>query len=646
MARLSVRKLNYEGQRYFYESPWLGDGVNILEGENGTGKTTFSELIYFGLGGRVESFQRGSRTKHNEITSDKDNFVQLTIEVEDGLFKLRRFIDTNDVGIENASGTVEVLPVIRQQSSDLTFSDWLLERLGIEPVLLYLSAAYSGKISFNDLARLIYHDQSVDPSAIYKAADIRSFVSDSQTFRKAVFEILVGKTFQALYAGIAKLKDLEKQRAGATTTLEYFRTFIQNVRPHQEDLNLIFLDKRITEVQAQIQRALAHRGQLARHPSRTSSVDTTSQKNTLLSVEMESADASRRESELLSEQARLERLRAEMVLEVTHIKKMMFAHDKLNLFSMNTCPYCLREVARELNRCVCGAVVDEKQYERFFYNSSEYLLILKSKQRNVDTIDAAIASCREEAEECRKQTTHLRDRKAKVWQQIADVVDQSDAVVDIVRFNEIDEHIVSLRTELSSLEQQRELEMKREELESKAQDIETRYSAALTAFNDLQAQADKEMAEQRRKFSAKFNELMRENVQKCRTASIDPEYMPILNTGEYREASAEVPKRLFYFLTLLYMSLDDPDVRFPRFLLIDTPETAGIDQENLIRCLEEVRKLVDSHDPPECQVILTTGVNKYPADCKDRVFATLTKTNRLLKPRQQSLLPERERPQQ
>lgn len=637
MARLSVRKVNYQGTKYSYESPWLGDGINIVEGENGTGKTTFSELIYYGLGGRVESFQRNSRTKHNEITSDKDNFVELTIEVGDGTFRLRRFIDTNDVGIEDASGKVEVLPVIRPQSSVRTFSDWLLERLGIEPVLIYLQADYSGKISFYDLARLIYHDQSVDPSAIYRAADTTNFVSDSKAFRKAVFEILIGKTFQALYSSIARLKDLEKQRAGSANTLEYFKKFITDVRPNQEDLNLVFLEKRITELNAQIERAFAYRRQLTKLPSGPSAIDTTPRKNDLLAVELQSAEASRRENEVLSEHARLERLKTDMVLEVTQIKKMMFAHDKLNLFSLNTCPNCLREVERELNRCVCGAAVDEKKYERFFYNSSEYLTILKSKQRNVDTIEAAIASCREEVEECGKQLAQLRGRAASLKQQIAEVVEQSDATVDVVKFNEIDEHIVSLRAELASLEQQRELEIKREELESRAQDIETRYSAAMTQYNELQAQADKEMAGQRGKFSAKYNEWMRDNVQQCRTASIDSEYMPVLNGGEYLEASAEVPKRLFYFLTLLYMSLEDTDVRFPRFLLIDTPETAGIDQENLIRCLEEIRKIVDSQDSAECQVILTTGITKYPPECKTRVFETLTKANRLLKPRQQNL---------
>lgn len=634
MARLTIRTLKYEGTKYAYESPRFSDGINILEGVNGTGKTTFSGLLYYGLGGRVDSFQRSAREKHAEITSDKENFVELEVEVGGESYKLRRFIDTNDIGVEDRSGKVEVLPVYRTQNSPRTFSDWLLERLNIEPVTVYAVSDYSGKISFTDLARLIYHDQSPDPSGIYKAADISSFVSDSKAFRKAIFEILAGKSFQDLYSSIARLKDVEKKRAGSASALETFKRFIDDVRPHQEDLNLVFLDRRISEVRGQIERAIEHRKSLTKLPQRQSAVDTSSRKNQLLSVEMESTQFGRRMNEILSELARLERLKTELILEVTQIKKMIFAHDKLNLFSINTCPYCLREVDREINRCVCGSVIEEAKYERFFYDSGEYLTILKSKQRNVDTIDDAIRSCQEEFAEAETSHTRLGARAESIKREIASVVEQSDALVDIARFDEVDEVIVSLRAELASLEQQKELEKKREELERNHQANEVRYEAALAEYKELQAKADREMADQRQKFSTKYDELMRRNVQRCRTASIDSDYMPVLNAGEYREASAEVPKRLFYYLTLLYLSLEDAGVGFPRFLLIDTPETAGIDADNLIACLEELRKLVELKQPPECQVILTTGIGKYPESCKSRVFATLTKADRLLKPRQ------------
>jgi len=613
------------------------DGINILEGPNGTGKTTFSELLYFGLGGRVESFQRNAREKHAEITSDTENYVELEIEAGGNPFKLRRFIDTNDVGIEDASGRVEVLPVIRSQTSPRTFSDWLLERLQIEPVTVFAVSDYSGKISFNDLARLIYHDQSPDPSGIYRAADNTSFVSDSKAFRKAVFEILAGKSFQELYASIARLKDLEKKRVGSANTLETFKRFIDDVRPNQEDLNLIFLERRIGEVMQQLERASEYRKTLTKMPQRNAPIDTRTRKSELLSLEMESTKLSRQASDLLSELGRLERLKSELILEVTQIRKMIFAHDKLNLFSTNTCPYCLREVDRELNRCVCGSAIDESKYEKFFYDSGEYLTILKSKQRNVDTIDDAIGSCQEEMGEVERRHTALAERAEAIKTEIASLVENSDALVDISKFDEIDQHILTLRGDLASLEQQKELETRRQELEQTHQANEVLYEAALAQYNELQAKADREMAAQRQKFSAKYDELMRLHVQGCRTAGIDSDYVPILNAGEYREASAKVPKRLFYYLTLLYLSLDDPGVGFPRFLLIDTPETAGIDLANFIGCLEEVRKVVDSTNPPECQVILTTGIDKYPPSCRDRVFATLSKTHRLLRPRQEQL---------
>ncbi len=47
---------------------------------------------------------------------------------------------------------------------------------------------------------------------------------------------------------------------------------------------------------------------------------------------------------------------------------------------------------------------------------------------------------------------------------------------------------------------------------------------------------------------------------------------------------------------MLGMSLRDPAIRFPRFLLIDTPETAGIDRENLIQAMKSLEKVLQTDD--------------------------------------------------
>ena len=52
MGRLAVRRVSYIGDDYYFESPHLNDGIVILEGENGHGKSTFMDMIYFALGGK------------------------------------------------------------------------------------------------------------------------------------------------------------------------------------------------------------------------------------------------------------------------------------------------------------------------------------------------------------------------------------------------------------------------------------------------------------------------------------------------------------------------------------------------------------------------------------------------------------------
>jgi hypothetical protein len=534
--------------------------------------------------------------------------------------------------VKSEDGNVELLPVNRSQNSPYIFSDWLLGTLGIESMSLYLQfGEISAKLNFTDLARLMYHNQLPDPSGIYKAPDLGGFVSDSKVFRKAIFEILAGKLFQEFYMALANFRELEKQRDGAANALEYFKRFIKDARPNQKDLNVVFINRRIGELKDQLEKAIGYRRSLTRVAESRHSVDTNSGKQALLRIEIESSETLRKENDLANEMGRLQKLKADLILEVTQIKKMMFTHERLNLFSINTCPYCLREVKRELHRCVCGAEVDEAHYEKFFYTSSEYMVILKAKQRNVETIDAAIASCQEDIQECRQKVERLTSEGAKIKRFIANVVEASDSVVDLAKFDRSDEQIVQLRGELGSLEQQKELEIKRDELEQKFASVKVKYEAVQVRLSQLRAQVEGEMESKRESFSSIYQSFMRETVQGCRTAMIDADYMPVLNKEEYREASVDVQKRLYYYLTMMQMALDDVDIRFPRFLLIDTPETAGIDERNLIACLGQIQKMLSRRSKPDCQIILTTGVGKYPPECEDRVFARLSDENPLLR---------------
>ena len=190
MGSLRINKVVYNGDNYYFESPIFSENIILIEGDNGTGKTTFCNLIYYGLGGRVKEFLKEEARTHKEIVNDTNNYVDLFISINTKNYHLRRFIGDNDITIspfvapednpldESLTDTnllnldgVELLPVNRN-SGNRVFSDWLLEKLNISVIELY--QGYSTfKVNFTELFRLIYHDQQPNPELIYKQIDIK-----------------------------------------------------------------------------------------------------------------------------------------------------------------------------------------------------------------------------------------------------------------------------------------------------------------------------------------------------------------------------------------------------------------------------------------------------------------------------------------
>src|SRR5690625_4696407 len=100
MGRLKITKLIYEGDNYYYESPDFEDGINIIEGENGTGKSTFSNLLNFSLGNYVKEFDSREKKVHKEIVNDTNNYVMVLICIDKEIYKLKRFFNDNRVFVE------------------------------------------------------------------------------------------------------------------------------------------------------------------------------------------------------------------------------------------------------------------------------------------------------------------------------------------------------------------------------------------------------------------------------------------------------------------------------------------------------------------------------------------------------------------
>jgi ABC-type molybdenum transport system ATPase subunit/photorepair protein PhrA len=633
MGKIIIKKVIYSGENFSFESPELKAGLNIIEGKNGNGKSTFMNLIYYGLSGKVEEFTQSNKETHRELTQDKNNFVRLDLLIDAIPYSFIRYISSTDITVLSGVTDAKVFPINRSKNEKEIFSDWILSQLGIDTIEVF-QGTHNSKINFKDLLRLIYHNQELNPKKVYKPADLENFISDSELIRKIIFELLVGKTFAEYYSTFAKFKEKEKEKTIAKAILD---DYVGSLRSHssEEDLNLVFLQKAKVEKEEQLAKLNIYRESIRdqQRPKNRFYTQINEIKSQILTNELSLNEKNKSYNDVANELGKLRRLRDNVILEVTQISKIIHSHEKLSLFSADTCPYCLREVNRVKGHCVCGSDIEEEQYERFFYSSDEYTDILKSKQKSIETIDVAISSCLEETSSLGKQIEQFENQLEEYKNQLTFWIGEYDFSSNRQELKQADDSILAARSEINSLMQKIEIEEKRDSLQKRYTAINSLYETLRDSVRLLEAKASADIKSKVDEFNTIYNDLIINTLPNCRSATIGyDDYMPIIDGGIYKEASASVAIRIMYFFTLLKLSLDNADVKYPKLLLIDTPETAGVDSENLKQALSQINKITENHKKEEYQIILTTGLGKYPEAFKDSVLLTLSDDEKLLRP--------------
>lgn len=642
MGFLSIRKVEYIGDKYTYESPTFGDGVSFIAAENGGGKSTFFNLIYYGLGGRVEEFVPDSKVRHTEILDDTNNLVRLVIGIDDELFTLSRRFGDNNITVIKATAEVDgvqvelqaaTYPLSRREDAK-TFSDWLLEKLNI-PVVDIFQGGKQFKLNFPDLIRLVYHNQSPDPNGIYKSPDTASYVHDTLEVRRAIFEILVGKTLVELYEAIGKQKNAEREYQAAKSVHQEYKDIVGHLLRASgisESTNVPALNERRDELKAQIEALLDSRRAFSHGHLGDEQAQQTFDAELQQVVELEGLRRTIEEQreQLAREVGRLVDVEQSLEADILRINKVIYAHSQLNLFSRDTCPYCLNDVMRTPGHCVCGERVDEQDYQRFFYSPAEYLSILKGKTSALATLRLAMNGVREEHSSTMELHHKVMSQLSSKRLRIAEAGASPNKVEKVME--ELDERILEARESLAKTEEALRLESKLKALDTKQSLKKTLVDSAKIDVQRLDADAKEDLQSQIAAFDTVYNDFMTSAVAGCRSASIDPEtYLPVIDGGVYREHSAMVPKRFLYYLTLLQLSLLS-DIPFPRLLLVDTPETAGIDFEGLVKVIRKIAELENPNGKP-FQILFSTGEGKYPPEFEPNVVMRMSKANRLLIPK-------------
>ncbi|MBY6237165.1 hypothetical protein KUV99_13435 [Vibrio harveyi] len=621
MGSLKINRVSYSGKNYYYDSPELDTGINIIVGENGSGKSTFSFLVDYGLGGSVDYFKKvevskkkkkGKKREYALIVNDENNYVLLDVSINDVNYKLKRYINHNEIFIDDGSNSLSKR--IFRQGNIETFSDWLLSKLNIEVFELTLGR-HSWLIGFKDLYRLMYYDQETSPIKVFKSPDSDNFISDSDVIRKSIFETLLGKTSEAYNKSYSAFR---KSKIEYETKNNEFNDFC-SINNLATDLtfDLSELAKEIDEISDAIdfieeQRMLASLSNSDFNDNKQV-IDELREKYLQASRDLNDLYITREKIDL--ERARISCYRSELTHQIDQISKIIFTHDKLNLFSNTDCPFCSKPIEKEnQNICICGNNHDDHDSVQFIYTSNDYLDIHRQKTKKLSTIEYALEGVDKEIKENELNTLRLKGELSTIEQNLSHFIKNSTDEGNLVSLTALNVSLNDLNDQLYCKNREYNIYKDFESLRSekdRRKEVQVKYQSELDTQEKIFNKDNKSTI---RGFEKILKSFIDDSSLSCTTMSIGSDYMPLVDGGIYREKSSAVTVRMMYYYSMLAYSLANSKIKFPRFLIVDTPEESGIDNDKLLKNISLLSQKVESYniDKVDYQIILTTGEGRYP----------------------------------
>jgi hypothetical protein len=192
------------GHRVFSEK--FHSGLNIIRGENSSGKSTIMDFIFYGLGGdllenqwreaalKCDSIVMGVRLNGKDVTLQRDIEKKSSQPMKVFFGPSTEAAKTNQEGWERYS--------FRRGKSE-SFSQVMFRLMGL-PEVQYGEA--NTKITMNQLLRLLYSDQLSSVEKLFRAQPF-----DDAITRQTVGSLLLGAFSEDFYAAKLNLKAYEAE---------------------------------------------------------------------------------------------------------------------------------------------------------------------------------------------------------------------------------------------------------------------------------------------------------------------------------------------------------------------------------------------------------------------------------------------------
>lgn len=197
-------------------------GVNIITGENSSGKSTILNLLAYGLGADITHW-----SEHAKLCDR----VRVEVEVngKPAVFS-REIVEKSQQGMDIFAGTMaaaELAPAdewmrfpYRSSQSKISFSQAVFQLLNLPE----LETETTGKITLHQIFRLLYSDQMTPAESLF-----RTEIFDSPNVREAIGRLLFGAYAPEIYVNELELRQLRSELQETSASLKSLYAILGHV---------------------------------------------------------------------------------------------------------------------------------------------------------------------------------------------------------------------------------------------------------------------------------------------------------------------------------------------------------------------------------------------------------------------------------
>ena len=551
------------------------EGVNIIRGQNGSGKSTIADFIFFILGGEFDDWK---------TAASQCDEAQAEVETPRGKLTLKRrmtasqepvlvYFGSMSVASESSLEGWERFP-IRRHGGRESFSQVMFRSLLIPEA----QSEGAANITMHQLLRLCYSDQRTPATRLFR---FETF--DTQNIREAVGDLICGVGGYEVYEIGLELRERQKQLGEIETRLRALHSVLLVDQALDTPELILAKIKNLRSESANLQQELDSVDEFVEpgdvkdylRERRTAQGSLTTERNKLKTLEFKEKNLEFELREIREFIEFLEELR----------KKLTYAEatsDAVGSIEFTCCPACGEELGSETpkNHCfVCKSPIDPDR-EKARYNQIRLDLDIQTRE-SIQLNDQKMS----ELEASRRELRQMRREHGKSLSEFDLNYSSSNGPREaflasrINRLGHIDAEIDFLLKSMETAEEISSLSFQKVEVSERIDFLEAKNAALRQEAEQRRIVALSQISE----FGAGIlrSDLPRQSeFRAANNVSINFRNDSISVGGlvNFAESSNVILKNAAV-LALFLAAGNDPAFNHPRFLLIDNIEDKGMEPE-------------------------------------------------------------------